>query len=493
MKAVNLYQFIDTWKNVDNSIFAKYQTYTGIGNAQNGIRESELNDLTKLTECLHNNGVIINNIDCFYIGYSIPQIGKEFDLLRFGNNYNLNIEIKRSSTVDKIENQLQRNFYYLSFLEKKTFLFTFITESKELYQLVDNNIKKVSFQKLCGSITNQQLSDIPDIDSLFDPTNYLVSPFNSTEKFIKCEYFLTKQQEEIKRKVMDSMKSRNNKFLTITGTAGTGKTLLTYDIAKSAIANGYRVLILHCAQLNQGQILLRDKYGWNIFQAKDGIRKNFNNYNIIIVDEAQRAYPQQYDAITQGVEGSNSLCIFSFDSSQCLSYDELSWDISGKINSLDAYTFKLNKKIRTNKEIATFIKHLLNTRLKPKGVKFPNINVSFCTKQQSPQKILEYLHQKGWKVPKYTPGTYSTFRYEYYGITEEDSVHAVIGQEYDNIVAVIDNNFYYDNDDSLKSLKDKCYSQRQMLFQILTRTRKKLHILVIDNPMVFEKCLEILS
>ena len=40
------------------------------------------------------------------------------------------------------------------------------------------------------------------IDSLFDPSNYLVSPFNSTKEFVKNNYFLTDHQEEIKNNII---------------------------------------------------------------------------------------------------------------------------------------------------------------------------------------------------------------------------------------------------------------------------------------------------
>lgn len=41
--------------------------------------------------------------DNFYFGYKIPQISKEFDLIRFGENYNVSIELKSQTTLDKQE------------------------------------------------------------------------------------------------------------------------------------------------------------------------------------------------------------------------------------------------------------------------------------------------------------------------------------------------------------------------------------------------------
>ena len=37
------------------------------------------------------------------------------------------------------------------------------------------------------------------------------------------------------------------------------------------------------------------------------------------------------------------------------------------------------------------------------------------------------------------------------------------------------------------------YSQRQMLYQIITRTRKKLHIVIIDNEVMLDRCIDILN
>ena len=84
----------------------------------NGI-ESFVNELLKIKNSI----TIVNN---YYLGYSIPQIGKEFDLLRFGDNYIINIEIKTESSIDKIFKQQQKNKYYLEFLDKEIYIYTYI-------------------------------------------------------------------------------------------------------------------------------------------------------------------------------------------------------------------------------------------------------------------------------------------------------------------------------------------------------------------------------
>ncbi len=74
----------------------------------------------------------------------------------------------------------------------------------------------------------------------------MISPFNTTNKFIEGKYFLTKHQEIIKNEIIKAIETNNQKkIFSISGTAGTGKTLLTYDIAKELHNIGKDVTIIH--------------------------------------------------------------------------------------------------------------------------------------------------------------------------------------------------------------------------------------------------------
>lgn len=144
----------------------------------------------------------------FYVGYRIPQIDKEFDLLRFGENYILNVEIKSIMQDDDAREQLVKNKYYLSSLSKNLKLFTYIAEDNSFYQLRDDEtlqpVDFVVFEKLLAS---QNIEHHSNIDNLFNPSYYLVSPFNDIEKFNKGSYFLTKQQQEFKDKILKTCHS----------------------------------------------------------------------------------------------------------------------------------------------------------------------------------------------------------------------------------------------------------------------------------------------
>ena len=102
------------------------------------------------------------------------------------------------------------------------------------------------------------------------------------------------------------------------------------------------------------------------------------------------------------------------------------------------------------------------------------------------------MHQKNWKTPNYTPGTRTSFSYEKYKSDDSDSAHSVIGQEFENVVIVIDKTFNYNTSGELTA-NNNYYSQKQMLYQIITRAVKKLHIIIWDNETMLDRCIQILS
>ncbi|MTK13872.1 MAG: hypothetical protein F8N39_17955 [Clostridiaceae bacterium] len=109
---------------------------------------------------------------------------------------------------------------------------------------------------------------------------------------------------------------------------------------------------------------------------------------------------------------------------------------------------------------------------------------------------MDILSGQSWKVINYTPSMYTAYPYDKYQYNYDDNAHKVIGQEYDKVVAVIDEHFYYREDGKL-STRGWCsrpyYHPTKMLFQILTRTRKKLNIIIINNELMLNKCMDILQ
>ena len=491
MKESNLISILSAFKNLSSVIFESYLEYHNVK-----IKTEELKDLEVLVNHFRSLSTDIKIFDKYFIGYLIPQIGKEFDLLRMDDETLINIELKKESTSEKIYKQLIKNKYYLSFLNKKMFLFTYVANEEKLYKIDDNgHLLEVDITELIVLLTAQNIKKIKDIDSYFVPSNYLVSPFNTTEQFIKEKYFLTVRQDDIKNTILKELQSTNYSLLSIKGSAGTGKTLLTYDIAKTVIKQK-DVLIIHCGYLNNGHIILSDDYNWNIIPAKEIFSQDYSKYYLIIIDEAQRIYVNQLHHIIEQIKKYSNNCIFSYDGQQTLRQKEINNNIEAQIEQeITSKPFALTNKIRTNKEVAAFIKCLFNKKRIIEKFKYSNIELSYFDDYYTVVEHLKQIRNEGWKVINYTPCK-SVLTYDNYAIHDEyDNAHKVIGQEFDNVVAVIDAHFYYNNGElSTKNHRNTpYYHPTKMLLQIVSRTRIKLHIIVINNHEVLNRCLDVLK
>ncbi|WP_433692713.1 hypothetical protein [Herbaspirillum seropedicae] len=279
-KYLNIKSLLQAKDSLSEENFKGFLKHYGIE-----VRGAEIEDLRALVNAVNGVGCRIGALDRFYVSYKIPQIGKEFDLLRFSEKSIINIELKRKSTEEKIKKQLVRNQYYLSFIGRNVYAFTYVSESNELYFLRDNDqLEKTKIEHLIKLLSNQEVITSESPDTLFEPSDYLVSPFNSTEKFLSEKYFLTKQQEEIKNDIINSLTSSKKAiFISIIGSAGTGKTLLAYDIVMHMMQHKKKPLIIHCGILNRGHTVLIEN-GWTITPIKTYGNYDFANYDLIVID-----------------------------------------------------------------------------------------------------------------------------------------------------------------------------------------------------------------
>lgn len=489
LKRINIKSILHAKDSLNDVAFKEFLKHFGIE-----IRDAEIEDLRCLSIALTDAGCGIGDFDRYFVGYKIPQIGKEFDLLRLGRSFLVNIELKSDCPEEKIEKQLIRNKYYLSFLSLKVYSFTFVSASKELYFLQDNGqLKKVQIDLLRKLLSTQEVDGLEDLDDLFNPSDYLVSPFNSTKKFLTGEYFLTSQQENVKTNIVESLKHpKAAKFMSIIGSAGTGKTLLTYDIARSFSDDDKESIIIHCGQLNDGHLKLIDN-GWKIVPIKSYNGLIWSNFELVIVDEAQRIYQNQLDDIVEKTKASKCCCIFSHDKRQTLAGWEAKRDMSAKIASIPSITqFKLSDKIRTNKEIATFIKMLFNSKRSLPISSDGNIEVNYFNSTDDAKEYMESLDRSKWEVLRFTPSQYNNEHHEKYSDTSCSTSHKVIGQEFDGVVVTIDKFFSYDVNGDLIYKGGAYYDPPKMLFQNISRCRKNLNLVIIANAELLSRCIAIL-
>ncbi|MEK4459481.1 hypothetical protein [Paenibacillus peoriae] len=122
------------------------------------------------------------------------------------------------------------------------------------------------------------------------------------------------------------------------------------------------------------------------------------------------------------------------------------------------------------------------------------ISLKFFSTASEAKKYTRILDDQGCKIVNYTPSKYDALPADSYYDHNYETAHHVIGQEYDQVAAIMDQYFYYDTEGKLftRGFKPN-YHPTKMLFQILTRTRKKLTLIIIRNEEVLQTCLNILQ
>lgn len=496
MKPLNLYLQTRIENKTYFDIIAKHSSC----DRDNETRIHEITSLRRFVDRLMDNGVSIEMLDGFFLGFKIPQIGKEFDLLKIAKNECLNIELKSQSVPqDEMRKQLVRNKYYLSHLGKPCKFFTIETENFQVFELNDaNDFLEVDFAKVVNTVRlfNEQTFLSDDVE-LFKVSDYLISPLNTPDKFLRGEYFLTSPQEEIKCKILKRISETNSGFFSITGKPGTGKTLLLYDIAKELSQTG-KTIIIHCGKLADGQRLLNESLTNLRIVSINYLRYNsdwLEEFNCILVDETHRIFPYQLESICSIAAKESKLCIFSSDPEQVLSAKEESRDIASQIFRLPLNgKYELSEKIRTNKELASFIINVRNLKKKSLiPMSYNNVSISYANNISEAEKMIEYYRNQGYIFINYSK---SNHRFSPYSRYEEDfDTHHVIGQEFDNVLMLMDDSFYYDEDGRLQGVEhpNPDYLYPNLFYQGITRVREKIALIIVNAPKLFEKIASIVQ
>lgn len=487
---ISVYQTQEMLNKVGQTILPEY----------NLLKKHEATSLHKFCNLMRKHGCKMEHFNGYYVGYTIKQLGKEFDLLRFGDNYIINIELKREQTEEKVLSQMRKNYYYLKFLGKQIKQFTCLDSGKIYeYQMHDDTIISVDEKCVSECIKEHQYNSSVNPDDVFVPSNYLISPFNSPQRFIKNEYFLTQAQQNIKNEAIAFLEKNQKSVYCISGNAGTGKTLLIYDIAKEYLENHKTATIIHCGILNGGQETLNLLHKWKIFAIreihKDSIDKKVSASDVIIVDESQRIRDHQLKLILDKAKELAIPVIFSYDKKQYLHTCEKKDLYEYVLSNYPEFVLgqgTLTNKIRTNKELASFVKNMFDIGSSNDHLNYDSVSVEYIDNIEDLREYTKLLKQDEWMVATYTVSQYSQdSNYEISDISQK-TAHGVIGQEFSKVVAIMNSSFGYNDKNQLVERKNY-YSSYGMLYQIVTRVVNELKIIVYKNPDVYLKLLEIKS
>lgn len=387
----------------------------------------------------------------------------------------VNIELK-SQEVDpnKLLKQMERNYYYLHSLQKTIACYVFTAWNNKILKFMPQekvleNTEAINIVKFLENMDPETKHP----DQLFVPTKYLVSPFNDTNKFLNNQYFLTQQQEDVCTKILQQIKKEEKGIFSISGQAGTGKTLLTYHIAKNLKQN-FKTSIVHCAQFNNGiQELKNEK--WDIERIKNLQTILKKESDIIIIDESQRLTMTQLQMILQ--TKNEKTLIFSHDVHQKLNSKNQAEEVVATIKKQATQDYDLSHKIRCNQEIAYFIKKVFDPNnksdknIRPKN--FPNITLCYVDNKKDAKKYIDYLKEKDWQHIYLSPSLINVDPLNLVKFSSNTSSHGAIGQEWDNIVTTITKDFYYKENGKLGYKIKSYYNPLETLFQAPNSSSKK--------------------
>lgn len=163
-----------------------------------------------------------------------------------------------------------------------------------------------------------------------------------------------------------------------------------------------------------------------------------------------------------------------------------------KINT-SPKVYTLTSKIRTNKEITAFIKSLFDKSRIIEQYQYESVELVYLNNMGEAKAFMSSDIVGDWKLINYTPSLYGTHQYEdYHNPDISTKTHNIIGQEFDKVIVVIDQDFKYRND-SLVYTKKCYYNPGLMLYQNITRARNKVKVVIINNIEVMSRCLQILN
>ena len=422
------------------------------------MREWELESMKALVRELEVHMQDVHALRFFY-SFQVPRLGKEFDLLQIKDDQIVNIELKSGKVSDEaVRKQLLQNRYYLSVQGKMIQSYTYISSQERLVRLNNHDhIVEADWDQLCLALQRQSKDYEGDIEDLFQAEMYLFSPVTEPERFLNKEYFLTSQQKDIERRILDKIRKVKYGYFWFSGLPGTGKTLLLYDIAMKLSVH-QKVCMIHCGETGKEWKILHDRLLRIAFLSDSQLEEcpDLKEYSAILVDEAHLLSVKELHRILELSE--KHPVIFSGDDEDMISDEEMDRTMIREIEHLpDIQSFHLTNRIRTNAELSSFIQNMMHLPEKRMVRYYPHIQVVYANDEEEAGILL-----KGYQ---------------------------------NQLVFIIDERYYYDEKGYLREQRQKHQKPTAVrtLFHRLNEAREEFAIIVKRNEAVYEVLLELLQ
>lgn len=451
------------------------------------IKEMELKGIYKLFTFIFEHLTFDQKQSYFCSTKNVSGLIEQFDILRFSEKSVLNIEIKSElpkKGLEGVKKQILKHKQMLGLLNKRVSVFSYISNSDTLYTVNDDVLEIVDLNHLVSNIDQDSVAQCELLE--IDLTRMIVSPYSQPDDFADFKYYLNDEQSVIKEGVL---KSKLSKFC-ISGGPGTGKSLILFDLAYHYKKIGKKVVIIFGSMMSDAEATkISNKIGINVVHVKRA-ESILDKYDVVMLDEAQRVWRKVIDNL---LNLSDKIVVFALDREQTLHYTEMNMDNQQYVtNNEYVKSFSLKNRIRTDPIMSTFILKLLNYREKKlQRCDFQNVSVSYFSTKIDAKNFILYMCDNhdftSIELTSYHTKTFQTLKRE---LICQKSIftHLAVGREYNNVLIPLDEFFYHDKDGLLQSSYNEWYPylENRMIFQALTRVKKKLVIVVVNNPEIFK-------
>lgn len=497
--------------NILKTSFLRYADNDYKLNKNNNLNYQEIQDFSNLFDQIVNQLDMVQ-MDGYFFNSSFEHgIREQFDVLRFCEKSILNIELKSQlpmSGIDEVRNQLVRHKYMLElFDDLSVHVFTYVSQTNELYTLRDSDeqeLIKVPISTLISYIDKNYSKE--NLLNRIDSTSMVVSPYTEPGKFLTHSYFLNNDQLSIRNKVL----SDDSNLIILKGGPGSGKSLVLFDLAKKYKEQGKKVAVIFCAKLSN-IYELNEIYDFDIISTNhNDFRKNeteFIDYDVLLIDEAQRMYSNHLDEnaapgkLEKMVKLTETIkIVFSIDHGQSTHKSEIDRNNQKFLEAQDhAPIYELKYKVRTEKNLGIFIQKMLNYKKKNlEVVDFNNVSITYFRSKEDAIQYSDFLkNESDYKLIEMNEYITASTRVKKRPKLNPKStnLYDVYGQEYDNVAIILDEHFCYNAEGMLTGTYNGYYPYNQIrsFTQALTRVKRNLELIVVNNPNVYSTLQQIMT
>lgn len=434
----------------------------------NGINKFDKNDIVSLLSISEK----IINKQGFNISYNIERLDKEFDLIKYGNDILVNIELKISNR-DII--QCENNYKILKKYYGKEDIYIFCFEENKNNILKYNDELKIletsSYDELNNVLNKITKARIININ--FNVSSVYANP----DFYLDNKYSLSNSQQITKNKIINS----SEKMLLVSGRAGTGKTLLALDLYDYYINNDKSVIYLTpfkvnnlvCSELKK-KVKMRTVKSYLDFASED-------THDIAIIDEAQRLKCEDIEKLKLKIR---EKIIMLGDINQTVDYEEgfkklYEKNIEGKYN--------INQIIRTDDTFDYYARKMLNKSTK--GIKNKKIDLNKIKIYMIDDINIPVLSEYTYVEPAqslYFASCFDKRENHTCKMTSDvcssvKTTYDVIGQEYSKVAMHFCDRYFLNSEGKISCSPGVCYGYLEnQIYTIITRTIDELIIIVED-------------